>query len=114
MSSVTLAVQETFQETIQGEGRWFGAIVDFIRLYGCPVGCFWCDQDYAEGGKHLPYTHREIRDLVSELKSPRCVISGGEPFTHKYLPELCRAILDSGKQVSIETSGAFWKNIRLS
>jgi organic radical activating enzyme len=39
------------------------------------------------------------------------VITGGEPFIHKDLPRLCQTILDTGRAVSIETSGAFWQEV---
>ncbi|MCP2727974.1 7-carboxy-7-deazaguanine synthase QueE [Limnofasciculus baicalensis] len=108
---IKLPIHETFQSTVQGEGYWTGALVDFIRLSGCPVGCPWCDTGYADGGANLPRVERSIHELLGELKSPRVVISGGEPFIQKHLPELVQALLTAGKQVSIETSGAFWKEI---
>jgi 7-carboxy-7-deazaguanine synthase len=108
---ITLPIHETFQSTVQGEGYWTGSLVDFIRLSGCPVGCPWCDTGYADGGANLPRVERSIQELLGELKSPRVVISGGEPFIHKHLPELVQALLAAGKQVSIETSGSFWKEI---
>ncbi len=54
---------------------------------------------------------RSLSHLLDELKSPRVVISGGEPFIHNRLSDLVRALLDIGKQVSIETSGAFWQDV---
>jgi len=38
-----LRIHEYFLETIQGEGFWSGCPADFIRLWGCPVGCSFCD-----------------------------------------------------------------------
>ncbi|MFM7365501.1 MAG: 7-carboxy-7-deazaguanine synthase QueE [Cuspidothrix sp.] len=111
---IKLPIHETFQSTVQGEGYWTGSLVDFIRLSGCPVGCPWCDTGYADGGANLPRSERTIGELLAELKSPRIVISGGEPFIHKHLPELVQTLLATGKQVSIETSGSFWKEIPLS
>lgn len=108
---IKFLVQETFQETIQGEGYWTGTVVDFIRLYGCPVGCPWCDTGYAHGGKFVERSPKTIKELIAELRSPRVVISGGEPFANKNLPELVQAILDSNRQVSIETSGAFYQDL---
>jgi organic radical activating enzyme len=108
---IMLPIHETFQSTVQGEGYWSGSLVDFIRLSGCPVGCPWCDTGYADGGANLPRVERSIQELLGELKSPRVVISGGEPFIQKHLPELVQALLTAGKQVSIETSGSFWKEI---
>jgi len=99
-----LPIHETFQSTIQGEGYWTGSLVDFIRLAGCPVRCPWCDTGYADGGKGLPH-------VLAELKSPRVVITGGEPFIHKNLPQLVQALLELGKQVSIETSGSYWQEV---
>lgn len=106
-----LPIHETFQSTVQGEGYWTGSVVDFIRLSGCPVSCPWCDTGYADGGKGLPHMPRSIVELLAELKSPRVVISGGEPFIHKNLPALVQALFEVGKQVSIETSGSYWQEV---
>ena len=111
-------IQETFQDTLQGEGYHSGRPCDFIRLYGCPIGCFFCDTGYAlpDGEwykKQISKTTRTFKELIKELKSDYVVISGGEPFIHKNLPELCRALIDAGKDVGIETSGSFWQPIPL-
>jgi len=108
---IKLPIHETFQSTVQGEGYWTGCLVDFIRLSGCPVGCPWCDTGYADGGANLPRVERPIGELLAEVKSPRVVITGGEPFIHKHLPELVQALLAANKQVSIETSGSFWQEV---
>jgi len=111
MLEIKLPIHETFQSTVQGEGYWTGSLVDFIRLSGCPVGCPWCDTGYADGGAKLPRTYRSIHELLAEIKSPRVVITGGEPFIQKHLPQLVQALLAEGKKVSIETSGAFWQEV---
>jgi 7-carboxy-7-deazaguanine synthase len=108
---IKLPIHETFQNTVQGEGFWTGTLVDFIRLAGCPVRCPWCDTGYQEGGKGLPSVGRSISELLAELQSPRVVITGGEPFIHRDLPELVTALLAADKQVSIETSGAYWQDV---
>jgi len=108
---VKLPIHETFQSTVQGEGYWTGTLVDFIRLAGCPVRCPWCDTGYENGGKDLPSVARSISELLAELQSPRVVITGGEPFIHRDLPELVQALLAADKQVSIETSGAYWLDV---
>lgn len=108
---LTLPIHETFQSTVQGEGYWTGALVDFIRLAGCPVQCPWCDTGYANGGRNLPNSPRSLQELLAELKSPRVVISGGEPFIHQNLPLLVQALLDTDRQVSLETSGSYWQEI---
>lgn len=111
MYFLKLPIHETFQSTVQGEGYWTGILVDFIRLAGCPVRCQWCDTGYADGGLGLPHVLRSIAELLAELKSPRVIISGGEPFIHKNLSKLVQALLEAGKQVSIETSGSYWQDV---
>jgi 7-carboxy-7-deazaguanine synthase len=106
-----IAIHETFQQTIQGEGYWAGTPVDFIRLSGCPVGCPWCDTGYGDGGMGLPRVMRSIPDLLAELKTPRVVVSGGEPFLQAALPELVTALVGDDRLVSIETSGAIWQEV---
>ncbi|MDY6785033.1 MAG: 7-carboxy-7-deazaguanine synthase QueE [Cyanobacteriota bacterium] len=106
-----IPIHETFQQTLQGEGYWAGTPVDFIRLAGCPVGCPWCDTGYADGGQNLPRQMRSFEELLGELKSPRVVISGGEPFIHPQLSPLIDTIEATGRTVAIETSGAFWQDI---
>ncbi|MBE9185597.1 7-carboxy-7-deazaguanine synthase QueE [Microcoleus sp. LEGE 07076] len=108
---VKLPIHETFQCTVQGEGYWTGTLVDFIRLAGCPVRCPWCDTGYANGGKDLPSVPQSIAQLLAQLQSPRVVITGGEPFIHPNLPKLVAALLQADKQVSIETSGAYWQDV---
>ena len=114
VSSLTtkVLIHETFQCTIQGEGYWTGTLVDFIRFYGCPVGCSWCDTGYSAltDQAKLPQQHRTIQSLVDELQSPRVVISGGEPFMQPLLVNLCNALL-ADHDVSIETSGIRWLDI---
>ena len=108
---VRIPIHETFQMTIQGEGYWAGTPVDFIRLAGCPVRCPWCDTGYADGGKHTPRLLRSLPELIAELRSPRVVISGGEPFIQPQLNALIAALHGANKRVSIETSGAVWQAV---
>jgi|TARA_R110002020_G_scaffold107276_1_gene249251 organic radical activating enzyme len=109
-------IHETFQDTVQGEGFYAGTPADFIRLYGCPVGCFFCDTGYASPDgdyykKKLPRKKMSIQDLIDELKSPLVVLTGGEPMIHKNLSSLCEAILKTGRIVSIECSGSYWVDV---
>lgn len=109
--NTVIPIHETFEQTLQGEGYWAGTASDFIRLSGCPLRCHFCDTGYADGGKNAPRQPITIAELISRLKSPRVVITGGEPFLQYRLPQLVQAILDTERQVSIETSGAFWQEV---
>ncbi len=105
-----LPVHERFY-TFQGEGVHMGVPAFFIRLYGCPVKCPFCD---SAGTWHPDYVPKEIKrtipsTLAHEAKmsgTSRVVITGGEPAMFD-LGELCEAIHQRGMKVHLETSGAF-------
>lgn len=59
----------------------------------------------------MPRRVRRFEELLAELRSPRVVISGGEPFIYPQLPDLVGAVEGTGRRVSIETSGAFWREV---
>jgi organic radical activating enzyme len=107
---LTFPVHEVFGPTIQGEGHWAGRLVSFIRLFGCPVRCPWCDTGYSDGGKGLPRPSSvPIPELIEQVRAMgvgAVVISGGEPFIHPELGVLVQALGEQGLAVSIETSGA--------
>jgi 7-carboxy-7-deazaguanine synthase len=63
------------------------------------------------GAKVCRLYRESIAQLLAQLQSPRVVITGGEPFIHRDLPELVEALLQADKQVSIETSGACWQDV---
>lgn len=114
LTAIDVPVHEFFTSTIQGEGYWTGSLSDFIRLHGCPVGCEFCDSLYspADGkGRNAPRHIKSIDALINQLKSPRVVVTGGEPFVQHCLPHLVEAILVQNRAVSIETSGAFYQEI---
>jgi len=104
-------IHEIIPFTIQGEGLLTGTPVSFVRLFGCPVGCDFCDTGYAKQQrhkqKHIPRYQLPFYDLGNQLACPDVVISGGEPFIHPQLPELVDTLLYKfGKNVYIETSGS--------
>lgn len=119
---LSLPIHETFQQTIQGEGYWYGSPCDFIRFYGCPVGCYFCDTGYGNDGSLSPHApklnRRTLSEVLGELKSRIVVITGGEPVIHKELPILVEAILSTDALpgipkkadrdlVVLETSGSY-------
>ena len=100
----TLAVNEVFH-SIQGESSRAGEPCVFIRLAGCHLRCAYCDTEYAftEGQQ------RVIEDLLAEalgFSSPLVEITGGEPLLQSSVHILERRLLDAGRTVLIETSGA--------
>jgi 7-carboxy-7-deazaguanine synthase len=104
MPDTTLRINEIFH-SIQGESTRIGRPCVFVRLTGCHLRCTYCDTEYAfrEG------VARTVESVVAEVAGHRTdlvEITGGEPLLQKGVHELERTLLDLGKTVLIETSGA--------
>lgn len=97
------AVLEIF-DSVQGEGRFSGMPVTFIRLSGCNLDCPWCDT------KELLSSEAKImslEEIVEKVSRPNVVITGGEPTIQNIEP-LCNAIREKffGRSfLMIETNG---------
>ena len=92
--------------SIQGECRNVGVPTVFIRLYGCPIGCSYCDQKQ-ESGKRISIEN--IVNKVMKYKGAKNVcITGGEPLIYDdYLMPLVWELMHLNYKVEIETSGCF-------
>lgn len=111
MASLPIRIHEVFGPTVQGEGYWAGHACDFIRLYGCPVGCSWCDTGYSDGGKDITPLTLDFAEIEPQLTQPSVIVSGGEPFIHKSLEALIHLLHGLNKSVHIETSGAMFRSV---
>jgi len=99
-----LRVVETFV-SIQGESTQAGRKCFFIRLEGCNLACLYCDTRYAaSGGK--PMSIGELTELAGKSGTGLVEITGGEPLLQTETPALCRALLEKGFEVMLETNGA--------
>jgi 7-carboxy-7-deazaguanine synthase len=85
----------------------------FVRFYGCPLRCVWCDQPEALThtgvGTFEAMTPANVRDAVRAFPDSRRVcLTGGEPVVapRAGLLWLIRELKESGYWISIETSGA--------
>lgn len=92
--------------SIQGESTDTGLPCIFVRLYGCPIGCVYCDQPQTLSNKHKA----SIETIMNRVKKYRGVkrvcITGGEPLIYKNdLMPLVWELQYEGYKVSIETSG---------
>ncbi|MDL2344409.1 7-carboxy-7-deazaguanine synthase QueE [Deinococcus sp. MIMF12] len=97
--------------TWQGEGLHLGRAAYFVRLYGCPQACPWCD---SAGTWHPAYRPAGVTVLdageiarTAAQDSPEgaiVVITGGEPILFDLEP-LVNALHDLGRRVHLETSG---------
>ena len=98
-----IRIHEIFK-TIQGEGYDTGLPCTFVRLYGCSVGCSFCDQP-----QFLHETRKmTIEDIVAEVDSigvKYVCVTGGEPLEQKDALDMIKALADKGYKVTVETSG---------
>lgn len=99
-----LTVTEIYK-SIQGESTYAGLPCVFIRLTGCDLRCTYCDSEYAFFGgtkKEIPSILQEVEEYKTDLVE----ITGGEPLLQKNVHPLMIELLNRGKKVLIETSGA--------
>ncbi|MEV0675851.1 7-carboxy-7-deazaguanine synthase QueE [Actinosynnema sp. NPDC050436] len=114
-TSATLAVNELFGPTYQGEGPSQGRLARFVRLYGCHLTCGWCDTPQTwDRRRHHPTAeqrHIAVADVLDWLSGvPEClvVITGGEPLLQqRALEPLLASIMQNSLagETEVETSG---------
>lgn len=107
--SYKINVVEIFR-SVEGEGRWVGLPVIFVRLEGCNLRCSWCDTSYSYDGES--FEEMSIEDVIIQIKGfkniKRVCITGGEPFYNDNLDILVRRLLEEGFDVFTETNGTLW------
>lgn len=106
----TLPIYEAFY-AFQGEGSHIGRASFFIRTYGCPVQCSWCDSSgtWRRENSTSSVEHMTIDELVDRAQrsgAPFVVITGGEPTIYDLAP-LTNALHQAGIKTHLETCGAF-------
>lgn len=107
MDAPTLLINEIFY-SIQGESTWAGLPCVFVRTRGCHLRCSYCDTEYAfhEGGKMVLDAIIEEGERLAQGQANLWEITGGEPLLQKNVVPLMQQLIDAGKTVLIETSGA--------
>ena len=101
-----MKINEIFY-SISGESIQAGRLAIFIRTFGCPCRCSYCDSMYAVEG--TDYKEMSIEDILTEIKQYDCkyvVLTGGEPLIQSDSNELIRALVENSYHVEIETCGA--------
>lgn len=106
-----MKVLEVFY-SIQGEGRYMGVPVVFVRTSGCPVQCSFCDTKNSWDGSKGYETNAQhlIEDIMRvSNKCKTVVITGGEPVIQKDLYNIVQELKYAGFSVHLETSG--WADV---
>lgn len=91
--------------SIQGESSDSGLPCIFVRLYGCPVGCSYCDQPQTPDQKKRISVENIINKILKYKGVKYVCITGGEPLIYPEVIPLTWELLHMGYKVSIETSG---------
>ncbi|MCA9192005.1 MAG: radical SAM protein [Planctomycetales bacterium] len=104
----TLRICEIYA-SVQGEGLLTGTPSVFLRMSGCNLRCWFCDTPFASWSPEGDYlTLDEIVLQVVSHQLNHVVITGGEPFIHLGLAELCERLHQLGYHLTIETAGTIF------
>ena len=104
LNNTTLNITEIFY-SLQGEAKEVGIPTVFVRLTGCPLRCNYCDTAYAFKGNN-PLSIQHILDEVAQYNALYVCVTGGEPMAQSNCLKLLDSLIDSGYNVSMETSGS--------
>ena len=105
LAEPTLLVNEIYA-SLQGEGPEQGYPTVLVRLTGCNLRCNYCDSAFAFfKGERMAL--KAVLAKVASFGIGRVLVTGGEPMAQRETPALCKALLRSGHEVSIETNGAY-------
>lgn len=91
--------------SIQGESTDSGLPCIFVRLYGCPVGCSYCDQPQTIDQKKRISVANIVNKITKFKGIEHICITGGEPLIQVETLPLVWELTGMGYKVSIETSG---------
>ena len=101
-----LRVDDIFT-SIQGESTDAGKLCTFLRLYGCNVGCSFCDQKQDPKNLRRISSERVLTEITKRRVRNVC-ITGGEPLMQwgALLPVILE-LVSLNYNVSVETSGCY-------
>jgi len=108
MHSRPYMVNEIFA-SIQGEGKWAGTSMLFLRFSGCNLKCKFCDTDhsYAQemtAEKIVAHLLDMFWLYLPSTSAPRVLLTGGEPLM-QVDRILLDALRDAGFRIHLVTNG---------
>lgn len=104
MTQQTYKVVETFV-SIQGEGKFTGKRMLFVRLHGCNLKCTFCDEPkHTQDDLITGMGVDRVTQIALDSEVGHICITGGEPSLVDINP-LIEALQKAGFYVSVETNG---------
>ena len=91
-----MRISEVFP-SLQGEGKYAGKPVLFIRTSGCNRNCSYCDTKYHTNGQDV--TPNKLAKTINESNKNVVVFTGGEPMLQ---------IKEIEKTMSLVSKKIFW------
>jgi len=102
-------VSEIFT-SFQGEGLWMGTKSFFVRMFGCPVKCDFCDTKNSwNTNDFFLEDEKSLTQKAIVSASEIVIITGGEPCVQNLNP-LVDSLKKSNIKSHIETAGICEKN----
>jgi len=101
-----LEINEIFY-SIQGEGRFIGLPMTFIRVTGCNLRCKWWDTKYAYSDGE-EWSSDDIINKIKTYPTKNVCITGGEPLMQKEIDQLINQLLNHRNNIFLETNGSIF------
>ena len=90
--------------SILGESTHAGRPCVLARFTGCSLRCRYCDTAYAFSGG-VEMSPREVAGRIRFFGHRLVLLTGGEPLEQPEIPDLVSSLLESGRELLVETGG---------
>ncbi|MBF0307939.1 MAG: 7-carboxy-7-deazaguanine synthase QueE [Magnetococcales bacterium] len=94
--------------SLQGEGSRAGMPMTFLRFWGCPLRCPWCDEPrHRDPATRQDLSLERLDEKINRLAggNPHLLLTGGEPLAVAGLQGLVDHFRGRGYSLAMETSG---------
>jgi organic radical activating enzyme len=112
---LTAPISEIFR-SFQGEGKYLGKEMVFVRFAGCNLRCAYCDTPRAlDAQSGIVYTENQLAwEIKRNLGRARIVaFTGGEPTLYASMILRLRALLPSKIHFFLETNGSLPEKLKI-
>ena len=107
-------ISEIFR-SVQGEAKYLGKLMVFVRFSGCNLRCEYCDTKRALQKKYgMPFTLDQLAWEIKKITGEAQYVSftGGEPLLHARAIKLLRPMIPKDLKFFLETNGTLPREIK--